>query len=59
MLTISYECIITKWKHGMIYKSDLTNVFCYHYMAYLANFRTKNRGFLVLFFRTVPDNKNG
>ena len=26
-----------------VYKSDLKNVFCHHYIAYLANFRTKNR----------------
>ena len=24
-----------------VYKSDLKNVFCHHYIAYLANFRTK------------------
>ena len=39
-----------------VYKSDLKNVFCHHYIAYLVNFRTKSRGFLALF--TVPGNKN-
>ena len=32
-------------------------MFCHHYIAYLVNFRTENRGFLVLFY-TVPDDKN-
>ena len=39
-----------------VYKSDLKNVLCHHCIAYLANFRTTNRGFLVL---TVLYNKNG
>ena len=36
-----------------VYKSDLKNVFYHHYIAYLANFRTKNRGFLFAHFQII------
>ena len=29
----------------VVYKSDLKNVFCHHYIAYLTNFRTKKSWF--------------
>ena len=34
----------------MMYTNQTSkNMFCHHYIAYLTNFRTNNRGFLVLF----------
>ena len=57
MRKIAYECIMVNRTWYDIYKSVLKNVFCHHYIAYLANFKTK---YVVFWssFHTVLENKN-